>query len=283
MRLIRSAALVAVCGSVALIATPAQAFFHLWRFSEVFSNDDGTVQFIEMTTTAPSETFATGFSTMTIQSTSTGKTFTFNHNLSGSTTNKRILIATSGFETQPGLPTTPSLLTSDYTLAANFMNPAGDTIRFCQNGCSGFGILESRTFAALPTDGTMSLVYPAGTAGLNSPTNFAGTTGSVNLAPPMNSGDYNGDQTVDAADYTVWRDAFGAEVDPGSGADGNGDGTINDGDYEHWKLNFGTVLPGAGSVAGIVVPEPTVASLFCGGLWAALLSSLRARRRANSP
>ena len=55
----------------------------------------------------------------------------------------------------------------------------------------------------------------------NTPTNFLGNIGSVNSAPPPETtGDYNGDGTVDAADYTVWRDTFGQEVDEGTGADG---------------------------------------------------------------
>jgi hypothetical protein len=53
-------------------------------------------------------------------------------------------------------------------------------------------------------------------------------------------GDYNHDGMVDAADSTVWRNAMGAAVEPGTGADGNGDGVIDDDDYEVWKHNFGT-------------------------------------------
>jgi hypothetical protein len=266
-----------------LSAGPAQAFFHQWHFSEVFSNDAGTVQFVEMTTTAPSETLAIGVATMTLHSTSTGKSFTFNRNLSGSTTNKRILIATSGFETQPGLPTTPPLLTPDYTLPANFLNPAGDTVQFCENGCTGFGVLEARTFASLPTDGISSLVFPANTTAVNSPTNFASTTGSLNLAPPppVTTGDYNGDLSVDAADYTVWRDTFGQMADPkGSGADGEPDGTIDELDYNFWKTHFGNVVEGpGGGGAAIVVPEPEVLALALSGLAALYSSANRVRRR----
>jgi hypothetical protein len=83
-----------------------------------------------------------------------------------------------------------------------------------------------------------------------------------------NNGDYNGDLTVDAADYTVWRDTLDqAAVPPGSGADGDGDGVIGPGDYDHWKARFGNVIVGSGTGVGAAagVPEP-------GSLWLATLT-----------
>ena len=72
-------------------------------------------------------------------------------------------------------------------------------------------------FTSVPTDGVMSRNYPpaAGTLADNTPTNFAGAAGWINLSPPATTGDYNGDMTVDAADYTVWRNTLGNQVDPG--------------------------------------------------------------------
>ncbi|HEY4235674.1 MAG TPA: dockerin type I domain-containing protein [Lacipirellulaceae bacterium] len=52
-------------------------------------------------------------------------------------------------------------------------------------------------------------------------------------------GDYNHNGTVDAADYTVWRDTLGATVPRGSGADANGDKTITAVDYSTWATQFG--------------------------------------------
>lgn len=54
------------------------------------------------------------------------------------------------------------------------------------------------------------------------------------LRNPM---DYNGNGTVDAADYTVWRDSLGT-MGPGLPADGNGSGTVDDTDYDNWVVNF---------------------------------------------
>ena len=66
--------------------------------------------------------------------------------------------------------------------------------------------------------------------------------------PPPPNADFNGDGTVDAADYTVWRDSLGASVTPGEQGDANYDGQV-DADYAIWKQQFGT-SPGAGGGAG---------------------------------
>lgn len=52
------------------------------------------------------------------------------------------------------------------------------------------------------------------------------------------TGDFNGDGTVNAADYTVWRDAMaGGET---LAADSNGDGRVDALDYQLWRSNFGS-------------------------------------------
>lgn len=66
------------------------------------------------------------------------------------------------------------------------------------------------------------------------------------------SGDYNSDGTVDAADYTNWRDTLGSSVTAFSGADGNGNGTIDQGDYSVWRDNFGTTIATATSSSATV-------------------------------
>ena len=78
-----------------------------------------------------------------------------------------------------------------------------------------------------------------------------------NLTFGVATGDYNGNGTVDAADYTVWRDNFGATVAAGTLADGDGNGVIDSGDYTVWTNNFGT--SGSSSVA---IPEPTTLLLL---------------------
>ena len=67
------------------------------------------------------------------------------------------------------------------------------------------------------------------------------------LKPANLAGDYNLNGTVDAADYTLWRDTLGAIVTPFSGADGSGNGVVDQADYDVWKAHFGQTannLPG---------------------------------------
>ncbi len=60
-----------------------------------------------------------------------------------------------------------------------------------------------------------------------------------------NLGDFNRDSTVNAADYTVWRNSRGSFVGVGKLGDGNFDGYVNDGDYLVWKAHYGQSASGA--------------------------------------
>lgn len=80
-------------------------------------------------------------------------------------------------------------------------------------------------------DFVVTIENPA--AGLSS-----SSAANVRVSPPL-PGDYNQDGIVDAADYTVWRDALGDSVPAYSGADGDGDGFIGQNDYDVWKGQFG--------------------------------------------
>ena len=77
------------------------------------------------------------------------------------------------------------------------------------------------------------------------------------------SGDYNGDGTVDAADYTVWRDSVGSTTN--LAADGDNNGIIDAADYAVWTSSFGlseSDFATASSSGSLPVPEPTSLMLF---------------------
>lgn len=79
-------------------------------------------------------------------------------------------------------------------------------------------------------------------------------TSFVKPLPQLLPGDFNNDGTVDAADYTVWRNGLG--------------GQFTASQYNDWKNNFGNTsgtgssTPAPGSAGGIVasVAEPAVTS-----------------------
>jgi len=95
------------------------------------------------------------------------------------------------------------------------------------------------------------------------------------------TGDYNGDGVVDAADYTIWRDTLGSQLD--LRADGTGDGMVNEADYVFWNDRFGNVV---GTSSGAAVPEPTSVVLVIAGLLAVVVATpgpRRTRTTASQP
>src|SRR5262245_66392778 len=80
----------------------AGAFGHLWEITELYSNADGSVQFIELFSEYPSEPLVTG---TFLRSAGNATNFDFPTDLSGSTLNRHLLVATAGFAAQPGAVT----------------------------------------------------------------------------------------------------------------------------------------------------------------------------------
>lgn len=82
---------------------------------------------------------------------------------------------------------------------------------------------------------------------------------SEELTVPL-PGDYNPDGTVDAADYTVWRNALG-QTGSGLAADGDLSGVVDRGDFIVWKTNFGATAS-SGSPSNTSLPEPSAVWLL---------------------
>lgn len=70
------------------------------------------------------------------------------------------------------------------------------------------------------------------------------------------TGDYNNDGTVNAADYTIWRDHLNQNFQL-QNEGGISPGVVDGDDYTFWKSRFGaTSGSGGGSLATAAVPEP---------------------------
>ncbi|TWT66759.1 hypothetical protein Pla123a_46470 [Posidoniimonas polymericola] len=85
------------------------------------------------------------------------------------------------------------------------------------------------------------------------------------------SGDFNADGLVNAADYTVWRDNFGAADEGALNGAGNGAGGVDDADYDLWAANYGESTPQPGVAATGAAPEPSAIVLLLGLASAPLL------------
>jgi PEP-CTERM motif-containing protein len=90
----------------------------------------------------------------------------------------------------------------------------------------------------------------------------------ISFGPAVVAGvasDYNGNNVVDAADFTVWRDRLGQTFSlPNRNALNSG--AISQSDYDFWKSKFGAGGPGSGSLSDAAVPEPASVALLVIGL-----------------
>ena len=156
--------------ALGLSSTPARAGSHTWDVNEVFSDATGQVQFVELVEAngTPGETGVPGHNM-----TSNAKVFTIvGPALAPPTSNKFYLIATAAFAALPGAPTPDAIIPAG--VLPFFFSTSGDTVTYVP--------WDALTFGAVPTDGTTSLKADL-TTGLNSPTNYAGVTGSVDASP----------------------------------------------------------------------------------------------------
>ena len=157
-----------LCSSISIlmfVASGALANFHLFQIEQLFSNADGTVQFVVMHEFTGSN-FENLWGGNTLISTHAGvnKVFAFPNNLgSTNTAGRRVLIATQGFAAL-------GIVTPDYTMPNGFLPPNGGTLNYAG--------VDSVTFPSLPTDGTTAINRNNAMI-QNLATNFAGQSASV--------------------------------------------------------------------------------------------------------
>ena len=158
--------------SGSLVAPAAHAGIHTWDVKEVFSNDDGTIQFVELFDAGVGGTEVNvGNGTLTSTQHPTG--FAFGQGQVAQPTNgKRYLIATADFAAIPGAPTPDVIIPANRT---PFFSTSGSTITFSSG--------DSLVFGPVPTNGIDSFDEDTG-VGPNSPTNYAGQSGSIDVSDP---------------------------------------------------------------------------------------------------
>ena len=164
MRILRAV----LCVLAAALALPAAASFHTFAIQQLYSNADGSIQFIVLKEgqQEKNQQFLTGHA-ITSRQGATQRTFAFTNDLpSSNTDNRSFLIGTPAFAAL-------GLITPDYTMPAGFLFTNGGTVNYAG--------VDQLTYAALPTDGVTAL-YSDGTMQQNLAKNFAGATASVTPA-----------------------------------------------------------------------------------------------------
>ena len=202
-RLLNHAFFAALALACALLARPAMATFHTYQIQSIFSNADGTVQYIVLHE-ALGFNGQNGLRGHILTSSSGGniQQYAFPSDLPGGepgdvygggmmlapTANTDVLIATQGFAAL-------NLVTPDYVVPNGFIPLTNGTINYAG--------VDQVSYAALPTDGT-SAINRAGASIQNVATNFAGNFASVAPAAPQPPG------TVVAVEYyyAAWNFYF---------------------------------------------------------------------------
>jgi len=242
------------------LSNQASASFHLWDIVEAFSSADGSVQFIEMFTTSNGQNLAKTNSGRIFSNTNS---FSFPTDLPSGTFNKTFLVGTTSYDSLA--QTDVNVPLPDYVVVDSFFSTAGDTLALEWLTTIVFNTL---TFTAgqLPIDGTNSLNRAFGTSTLfsatNSPTNFAGDTGTVTIV--SFSANFDGDNDVDGEDFLIWQRGAGG---PGgfSEGDANLNGNVDGDDLAIWEAQYGLPVPLSAILA---VPEPQSVCLLLWGLLA---------------
>jgi hypothetical protein len=174
-----------VCFSLGLLLThQARATFHLWTVNEIYSNADGSVQFIELheSSTINGEDLLAGHFIRCTSGLLTN-TFIFPTNLPSTiTAGKCFVIGTANLAALPG-GVTPDYV---FTNAVPFLLSGNGTINYAG--------VDTVSYTSLPSDGVGSQVRSGANmvfSVTNSPQNFAGRSNSivpVRLSSAISSG-----------------------------------------------------------------------------------------------
>lgn len=196
--------MVMTLGVLAIPVGLAWAGGHTWDINEVFSDPTGTVQFVEIKETGGGAG-ETGVNGHNITSTNPARTFLIPPPARTPPTSfKTLLFATPAFVGLPGAPT------PDYVFPAGsvpFINISGaaNTVSYTPFDAWSYGA------GLLPLDGVHSLTRTLSTP-CNSPTNYAGDTGTINLGCAI-LGDCDNSGVLDGGDIAAFvRAQLGAPL-----------------------------------------------------------------------
>jgi len=158
-----------LCAALLMVLAGASSAYAVdsWRIAEVFSNSDGSLQYIKLATTLNNQDRLAGRQLRSFDANGVAlQTFTFPANLTSTqTANKSLLVATSAFSSVTQLHV-------DYVIPASFISREGGEIRL-----EGIDTLSYRK-SQLPRNGAQALDRSKN-AVTAAPVNWVGQTKSV--------------------------------------------------------------------------------------------------------
>ncbi len=152
-----------VVALLGLAAGAAQGAFHLWNMNEIYSNADGSVQFLELSVTADGENLIRDHGIFSIRAGAPTQTYIFPRNLTFNTRGKSLLIGTVGFAAL-------GAVTPDFVVPNGFFAPGGGIVNFAD--------VDIWQYPAL-TNGNAHSLNRNGVFAINTPRNFAGETATL--------------------------------------------------------------------------------------------------------
>jgi hypothetical protein len=165
----------------------------------------------------------------------------------------------------PGLQNFVSFDVSSFQLVVN----SNDVLAFAlkKDGFDGgpyiMPFTNTNTYAA-GSSFRRTLSVPPGPWTIQDNRDYSFKTYVATADAPLLLGDYNQNGTIDAADYTVWRDLL--LVDDAILPNDPTPNVIDDTDYDYWKAHFGESLGGSGGKTAASVPEANSQTLILIGL-----------------
>jgi hypothetical protein len=149
----------------------ASASFHTWQIAELYSNADGTIQFVVLRESqgASGENLLAGRALTVTRTGGAAKSYIFTNDLpSPNTANRYVLIATQGYVNAALSFTEFAAAMPDYVIPNQFLPTDGGSLNYAG--------VDSVSFGPLPVDGSLALYTPVSGSyvDVNVARNFAG-------------------------------------------------------------------------------------------------------------
>ena len=154
----------------------ATASFHTFQITEIYSNADGTIQYVVLREQSGlNGEYLWAGQSITITHLGRTKTYVFSSNLPSTfTANRYVLIATQGYVDASASAAEFSFVIPDFVVPNQSFPTDGGSINYAG--------VDEVTYASLPTDGDRALYVPASSAEFvarNDARNFAGAMASM--------------------------------------------------------------------------------------------------------